>query len=360
MVSNIGKLIDDQISAISLNGTQYAFIASSAAKLQSTSLTLGVVNGETVDFSSDSNLAAKLTATSVATGGSMTVSSDLANVTTITGSGNLTVAGVDGSDNATNLASTLAVTATLNNGVDISANSNLSNVDNFSLNSGASVTMTVAQNNTISAAAGTNTVTLSNAGTVIGSSAVEIYNLASGANTFTTASTAGTTVNGSTGAEEITGGSGGDTLIGGDGNDVLSGGLGDDTITGGIGFDTMTGGGGADTFVFSSTSVADITNPEEIVADFVTGSDQLDFGESKGDVTIVDGSAMLKSTFKSNASTFFDGTGLDVYIAYNVSELGDALVAVDMNKNGTFDDGDLFVKLLGVDQNGEILSSDIV
>ena len=50
---------------------------------------------------------------------------------------------------------------------------------------------------------------------------------------------------------------------------------------------------------------------------------------------------------------------IDVFIAYNVSELGDALMAVDHNTNGTFDDGDTFVKLLGIDLVSEILTSDV-
>lgn len=41
-------------------------------------------------------------------------------------------------------------------------------------------------------------------------------------------------------------------------------------------------------------------------------------------------------------------------------EIGDALMAVDYNGNNTFDDGDAFVKLVGVELGTEILSSDVL
>jgi Ca2+-binding RTX toxin-like protein len=299
--------------------------------------------------------------TSINSGVTLTTTAAKVSGKTLSGDGALTVQGIDSNTDLSNVNPVGGVTATIaTTDLNISTNTKLGNVDNFSLDSGIDVSMTVAQSNKISAAIGSNTVTLTDAGTLTGAVAVEVYTLAAGANTFTTASTAGTTINGNTGVDQVTGGSGNDILNGNDGNDVLSGGLGADSITGGVGFDTMTGGGGVDTFIFASGSVANISNPEEIITDFTTGTDRLNFGGSSADVTVVDGSGMLKSTFKSNASTFFDGNELDVYIAYNVSELGDALVAVDMNSNGTFDDGDIFLKLLGVDGSTDILASDVV
>ena len=362
VVSNIAKVAADGISAITLNATQYNTIAASATKLQDGALTLAVVNGETFDFSLDASLDAKLATVSVAGGGTLTVSAEQADTVTITGDGNLTIVGVDGDTNLANVASSLTVTATLATGINISTNVNLANVDNVSIDTDADVTMSIAQHAKITAAAGTNEVTLSENGTVTGNALVESYNLAVGANNFTTASV-GQTVVGNTGVDQLTGGAGNDVLNGGDGNDVLVGGLGDDRLLGGAGFDTHTGGGGIDTFVFTTGSVPNLTTPEEVITDFVTAQDILDVGagfvDNASRISIVDGSGLTLSTFKAAATSFFDGNEIDVFIAYNVSELGDALMAVDHNTNGTFDDGDTFVKLLGIDLVSEILTSDV-
>ena len=267
---------------------------------------------------------------------------------------------MDGTTDLTNVNPNGGVTGTLATGADVSGNVNLGNVDNFSLDNDADVTMTIAQHNKISAAAGTNNVTLSDNGTITGNALVESYNLAAGGNNFTTANV-GQTVVGNTGVDQLTGGSGNDVLDGGDGNDILIGGLGDDRLIGGAGFDSHTGGGGADTFVFSSGSVPNITTPEEIITDFTTGVDSLDLGAGfvGGDISIVDGALLVSSTYKTAASDAF-AAGNEVFIAYNVSGLGDALMAVDYNANNTFDDGDAFVKLVGVELNTEILSSDVM
>ena len=299
--------------------------------------------------------------TSIDTGVTLTIAASKVSGKVVTGDGAIIIQGVDGTTDLTNVNPSSGVTATLAADVDISTNSDLGNVDNFSIDNDADVTMTIAQHAKISAAAGDNTVTLSDNGTITGNALVESYQLAAGENNFTTANV-GQTVIGNTGIDQLTGGSGNDVLNGGDGNDILVGGLGDDRLIGGTGFDTHTGGGGADTFVFSTSSVPSLMTPEEVITDFTTGVDKLDVGAGfVNDATridIVDGSGLTLSTFKSAATGFFSGGEVDVYIAYNVSELGDALMAVDQNANGTFDDGDTFVKLLGIDMNTEILSSD--
>ena len=301
--------------------------------------------------------------TSIDTSVTLTIAASKVSGKVVTGDGAIIIQGVDGSTDLTNVNPNGGVTATLAADVDISGNNNLGNVDNFSIDNDADVTMTIAQHNKISAAAGTNDVTLSNNGTITGNALVESYQLADGGNIFNTANV-GQTVVGGVGVDEITGGLGNDVLNGGDGNDVLLGGLGDDRLIGGAGFDSHTGGGGADTFVFSTSSVPNLITPEEVIVDFTTGQDKIDIGAGfVNDATridIVDGSGLTLSTFKTAATGFFSGGGdVDVYIAYNVSELGDALMAVDQNASGTFDDGDTFVKLLGIDLNTEILTSDI-
>ena len=223
--------------------------------------------------------------------------------------------------------------------------------------------MTIAQHGKIAAAAGDNTVTLTDSGTATGNAAVESYNLAAGGNIFTTANV-GQTVVGNTGIDNITGGSGNDNLSGGSGNDVLSGGLGNDVLEGGAGYDIYTGGGASDTFVFELGSVDTIfSTPQEVITDFTTDVDKIaGFAEGslKGQVSIVNGAEMTLNGFRSAASSFFDGNDVDIFIAYNVGDLGNALMAIDHNANGTFDDGDAFVTLTGINLSSEIKVSDII
>ena len=261
-----------------------------------------------------------------------------------------------GSTDLSSLASSLTSTGKLWNGADISGNSNIGNLDNIAIDNNANVTMSIAQHAKVNAAAGDNTVTLNDAGTATGFTDVETYNLADGANTFTMANS-GQTVVGGSGVDQITGGTGIDNITGGASDDVISAGLGADVITGGTGNDTMTGGDGADRFVFASGDTSSTVADEKIL-DFKTGSDELDFGEAAGDVTIVDGSLMVLSTFLTNAGNAFDG-GLDVYIAYNISGINDALVAVDHNKDGSWGAGDTLIKLSGLNEEADILSTDI-
>ncbi len=145
------------------------------------------------------------------------------------------------------------------------------NADSLTLSGDASVTMTVAQHEgfTTITAAGTEQITLSDAGTASGDSNVETYVLADGTNTFTAAD-GGQTVVGGTGADTITGGTGADDLSGGGGSDTITGGGGSDTIDGGTGDDTLIyadgsnlsgdtsvdGGAGDDTIRFTSASAS--------------------------------------------------------------------------------------------------------
>jgi Ca2+-binding RTX toxin-like protein len=208
------------------------------------------------------------------------------------------------------------------------------------------------------------TITLSDAGTVTGNAAIGSYNLAAGDNNFTTASV-GQTVIGNTGIDQLTGGAGSDTLAGGDGDDILAGGRGNDRLIGGKGYDVLTGGSGADTFVFALDSVDTIfTTPQEVIFDFATGVDKIDAFAggtgTQGQVSIVNGINMTLSDFREAASSFFNNNDVDVFIAYNVGNLGNGLMAIDHNANGVFDDGDTFVSLAGINLFSEITHSDIL
>lgn len=266
---------------------------------------------------------------------------------TVTGAGDITVTAVGASTNLTNVNPTGGVTANLNDGVDISANSQLGNIDNITFTSGADATLTIAQQNKITAGDGSNTITLSEAGTVIGSSFIEIYNLfnASG-NDFTAAAT-------------------GQTVVGTASVDIIRGGDGADTITGGDGLDALTGGGGGDRFVFDSTDAftnVDSSSVYETISDFTTASDTLYFGAAVDAYSEVSGHEFVASSFDTRANAFFDDTvsGRDVYVEYNLSGLGDALLAVDMDQNNSLGSGDILIKLLGIDSANDIISTDIV
>jgi len=230
------------------------------------------------------------------------------------------------------------------------------------------VTMTIDQHNKITPDGSSevilyNNIILSEVGEVIGNSLVNSYNLAFEAdevNIFTT-SNVGQTVVGAAGIDEIYGGFGDDILNGGGGNDVLNGGSGNDRLVGGEGFDSLTGRSGNDTFVFTSTSMANINQPVEVITDFKSGQDKIDviWGVDlvEARISIVDGSLSNLVSFKDNATSFFD-TIIKVYVEYDVANLGDALMAIDYNENGTFDNGDAFVKLIGINEDTEILTSD--
>jgi S-layer protein len=147
--------------------------------------------------------------------------------------------------------------------------------------------------------AGTNGLTLTNAGNVkitsfdasgvAGDSAATVDTAANLAVTFASANvtaTASVTIKGGAGNDTLTGNAakdsiygnaGIDTIDGGAGVDVLDGGAGNDSITGGTGVDTMTGGAGVDTFVIAAGD-AGITGAEKIT-DFdlaKTTGDKLD------------------------------------------------------------------------------------
>jgi Ca2+-binding RTX toxin-like protein len=80
----------------------------------------------------------------------------------------------------------------------------------------------------------------------------------------------------------ITGNDAGNTLNGAAGNDEIIGGSGDDLIIGGVGTDTLTGNGGADTFSFTSLKDLGLGDSQDVITDFVSGTDHLDFKALKG------------------------------------------------------------------------------
>jgi Ca2+-binding RTX toxin-like protein len=303
-VSNYGNLTVDAGQTLDLTAAQ------------ATAFNAGTfTNNGTVDVSATGDLSAE----------------NLANVTTLTLTGNATLpnstgdmpGAIDADSNAITVAAsadltgvtvsnygnltvdagqTLTITASqanafngntfTNNGTTVVSDSgeistsDLTDVNSITLTDSA--TLTVTQHLLVTVASGTETVTLSNTGTVTAKDIIEAYQLADGVgNDFTTDAV----------GQTVTGGTGDDTITGVAGNDVILGGDGADTITGGAGEDILTGGGGADTFAFASTdSAADIYSDTDfsggltdgdkfvgsfdIIRDFVTGTDKIDIDDS--------------------------------------------------------------------------------
>ncbi|QNH05972.1 calcium-binding protein [Pseudomonas sp. B11D7D] len=80
----------------------------------------------------------------------------------------------------------------------------------------------------------------------------------------------------------ITGNEADNAINGGAGNDVIDGGDGDDLIIGGLGADTMTGGTGSDIFSFTSLKDLGFDETQDVITDFTSGEDILNFKAFKG------------------------------------------------------------------------------
>jgi Ca2+-binding RTX toxin-like protein len=201
--------------------------------------------------------------------------------------------------------------------------------------------MTAAQNLQVASGAGTNTITLSGAGTTNGVAGIENYVLSSaGVNSFTMASN----------TAQVTGGTNNDTIVGGTGAS---------TIIGGQGVDILSGDNGADIFSFSTGHTGITALTADRILDFATGVDQIKINGTKGDVVEADGAAMLFSGFTAAATAAFNG-GIDVYAAYNVSGSGDTYVAIDHNASGSFNSGDSLIVLNNLNLDNQLVAGDFI
>ena len=77
--------------------------------------------------------------------------------------------------------------------------------------------------------------------------------------------------------QNIISGSGNDSILGDTLVNIINGGGGNDTINGGGGADRLTGSAGADTFVYIVTGDSILGAGRDVIADFVSGVDKLDF-----------------------------------------------------------------------------------
>ncbi|GLK90810.1 beta strand repeat-containing protein [Pseudomonas turukhanskensis] len=87
---------------------------------------------------------------------------------------------------------------------------------------------------------------------------------------------------GNAASNEITGNDAANVLNGGAGDDIIDGGDGADVIIGGLGADTLTGGAGADSFTFTSLKELGLDATQDVITDFTSGEDTLNFKALKG------------------------------------------------------------------------------
>jgi Ca2+-binding RTX toxin-like protein len=164
---------------------------------------------------------------------------------------------------------------------------------------------------------------------------------------------------GTGGNDIINGGDGADRLLGRAGNDTIDGGAGNDIITGGAGADVLTGGSGADQFVYTAvaqggnvaTTGATFFTAGDIITDFVSGTDDLNFATTATGTTVVTASGDqidLGMVGVVIVNTSFDVTGTTTF--------ADLLAALNTAAGGNSrfdaDAGDVTYFAI-LDQNGD-------
>ncbi|WP_162559746.1 beta strand repeat-containing protein [Methylobacterium radiodurans] len=230
------------------------------------------------------------------TSGATANGGDGADVFNVTGTKTGTINGGAGTD-------VLAITAGA--AADITGLS-LSSVETLdATNNNNTITLSVAQHNafTTITATGTQTLTLSDAGTLTLNAGIETYNLGNGTNTATL---------GGTGTQAINGGTGADNIIGSAAN------LANDTINGNGGIDTLTFTDSAGTFTLATAGGggAAVTNVENVVlnagATALTLTAGIQTVSSAAAAGIIQANGNSSQTFTgAGAFTVTDGTGAD-------------------------------------------------
>jgi hypothetical protein len=139
----------------------------------------------------------------------------------------------------------------------------------------------------------------------------------------------------------------------------------------------MTGGDGADKFAFALLTAAEsgsavgatggvtapVTTTADTITDFTTADDSISTSKAAGAVTIADGTALTTIALFTAAAdaVFAAGAGADdVYAAWNAGGAGAGWIAVDENDSGSFDAGDTFIILTGVNLAAELVAADFL
>ena len=117
-------------------------------------------------------------------------------------------------------------------------------------------------------------------------------------------------------------GSGNDSVLGDTLVNIINGGGGNDSISGGGGADRLTGGTGADAFVYALTTDSGVGTGRDVITDFVSGVDKLDF-------SAID--ANTATALPANEAFAFIGTGAFTAAAQIRYQL------IDTDANGSLD-----------------------
>ena len=135
-------------------------------------------------------------------------------------------------------------------------------------------------------------------------------------------------------------------MSGGIGNDSIDGSGGNDELIGNAGADILTGGGGADVFTYTATTDSPTSTGFDVITDFTTGSDLLDFS-----------GISHTGTFSYRGTSGFTGSGnpearLEVFGSVAVTH---SILHVDVNGDAT---ADMQIELTAVGSN-DIAASDL-
>jgi serralysin len=128
----------------------------------------------------------------------------------------------------------------------------------------------------------------------------------------------------------LTGNAGNNLIIGNLGDNTLNGGAGDDqlqagagglnTLIGGLGADTMFGNSGKDTFKFNTLKELGLNDKQDVIHNFTSGIDQLDFSALKG-YKLVQGGAFTGGAKELVYQAV--GNDLVVYGTHNADKVAD-------------------------------------
>jgi len=139
----------------------------------------------------------------------------------------------------------------------------------------------------------------------------------------------------------------------GTGNDFVQGTESADVITGGAGVDALTGGSGADSFNFAGGDTGLTFAARDIIQD-LGGTDVIRSAAGGGAAYAeADGTAIDFAAFVVAADAALGGA-VRIFTAYNFNASGNALVAIDVDGDGTFNNNDLLIELVGVNLETEV------
>ena len=122
--------------------------------------------------------------------------------------------------------------------------------------------------------------------------------------------------------QNIISGAGNDSILGDNLVNAINGGGGNDSINGSGGADRLTGGTGADTFVYTAAGNSGVGAGRDVIADFISGVDKLDF-------SAID--ANTATALPANEAFTFIGTGAFTAAAQVRYQL------IDTDANGSLD-----------------------